>query len=543
MANVYTRNLGAPVPQNEQEDPRQVPNSGGGYGFVIGSKERLERFLILGTEKGTYYSDEKKLTKESFDFLRNLILADETLVIKVVRDVSVSGRAYRNSAAILAVAALFAYGKQKPRELVREVCRTSTHLFEFAEYVEMLGGWGPSKRKAVAEWYSNKTPDDLAYQVVKYRQRNGWTHRDLLRLTHMNGTTLTGGKFPLGIGEFITGKSGKFSEVRNELHPLIDGFNVMQEMIAGTANDVISVLNRWPNLPWEAIPTQFLKDADVWKKLFYNGQLKGQALLRNITRLSRLGAFNDMIFTSDVAAMLVDDGMIRKSRLHPFHYLLALTIHQEGQVDRKSSSMWSVSRKKDWTTNPRIVTALNEGFYRAFKYVEPANKRTLIGLDVSSSMNSAVCGIDISAAQAAAAMAMTIAKTELYYAVMGFADTLRDLSISPSMDLNDILRKTSNMNFGSTNCALPMEYALKNKVEVDTFVVITDNETNTGRIHPHVALKNYRQAMGRDAKLVVVACTPTEFSIADPSDMGMLDISGADTNLPSLIANFSAGRI
>ena len=92
---------------------------------------------------------------------------------------------------------------------------------------------------------------------------------------------------------------------------------------------------------------------------------------------------------------------------------------------------------------------------------------------------------------------------------------------------------------GATDCAQPMVYALKNKIEIDTFCVYTDNETWYGSVHPFEALKNYRRQVNPEAKLVVIACSPTEFSIADPSDAGMLDISGFDANVPSLISEFA----
>lgn len=88
-----------------------------------------------------------------------------------------------------------------------------------------------------------------------------------------------------------------------------------------------------------------------------------------------------------------------------------------------------------------------------------------------------------------------------------------------------------------------MIHALNNKIEVDTFVIYTDNETWVGDVHPHVALRTYRDRMGIDSKLIVVATTPTEFTIADHTDRGMLDIAGADSNLPALVADFSADRI
>ena len=65
-----------------------------------------------------------------------------------------------------------------------KVARTGSHLLTFAEYVEQFRGWGRGLRRAVGSWYTARPVDRLAYQAVKYRQRGGWTHRDLLRLAH-----------------------------------------------------------------------------------------------------------------------------------------------------------------------------------------------------------------------------------------------------------------------------------------------------------------------------------------------------------------------
>jgi 60 kDa SS-A/Ro ribonucleoprotein len=51
------------TPQSQPADPRQVPNSAGGYTFSVAPLERLRRFLVLGTEGGTYYAAERELTK------------------------------------------------------------------------------------------------------------------------------------------------------------------------------------------------------------------------------------------------------------------------------------------------------------------------------------------------------------------------------------------------------------------------------------------------------------------------------------------------
>lgn len=532
--NAYIRALDAPIPQSAKADSRQVQNNAGGFTFTIDDKARLERLLILGTDGGTYYVDEKKLTQENIDFVKALIAQDEQLVIDTVREISVSGRAYRNSTAIFVTALLFKFGTLKPSALVRDVCRIGTHIFEFAQYVELLGGWNRSNRRAVSEWFTTKPVDKLAYDAVKYRQRDGWTHRDLARLAHPTG-------LDLHVGRFITGRP---APEHGEEIPVIAGFKEMQK--ASTEADVLSILSTYSMLPWETIPTEQLKSAAVWKKLFHNNALNGQALLRNITRLARIGAFNDMVFAREYANKLTDEEMIKRTKLHPFQYLLALTTHERGQINSKvDAKLWryAVTPNKDWQTNSIIVSALNEGFYKAFEYVEPANKRTMIALDVSGSMSSSMAGIGLRACEITAAMSMTIARTESWYQIMGFATDYIDLGISASMDLNTVLKKVVMSNFGGTDCSLPMIDAVNRHIEVDTFIVMTDNETWAGNVHPHTALKNYRRKMGIDAKLIVVSTTPTYFSIADPTDRGMIDVCGADSNLPKLISEFSAGRI
>ena len=47
------------------------------------------------------------------------------------------------------------------------------------------GMWGRALRKAVADWYNEKGGMALALAVTKYKQRNGWSHKDLLRLSHL----------------------------------------------------------------------------------------------------------------------------------------------------------------------------------------------------------------------------------------------------------------------------------------------------------------------------------------------------------------------
>lgn len=525
------------TPPNRRTPGRtdEVMNNTGGFTFKVSDKDRLERFLILGTDKGTYYVDEPKLTEQNVKVVTDLIRKDERMVVDTAVDVSVNGRALKNSPALFTLAKVMTEGKDKAyaRAAVQKVARTSTHLYEYGNYIESLGGWGRSKRQSIAGWYESKDPSDLAYQAVKYRQRNGWEHRDLFRLSHPKGID------PY-VGAFILGKESDAVPTFNG-PDYIAGFKTLQA--AKSEKEVLDALERFPYMPWEALPTQFHKNVKVWQTLFYQGSLRGQALVRNITRLARMGAFDDMVFAADYAERLADGKLIEKTRLHPINFLNAVVVHEEGQVDRKPGYSWSYGRNKNWKTNGKIVDALNEGFHLAFKSVVPAGKRTLVATDVSGSMSQAAIGLDLSCAQVSAAVAMTVARTEPYSDIVGFADTISDLGITGKTSLSSAMQKVQSWNFGSTNPAAAIQYAQRKGIAVDTFVIITDNEVNSGTVKPFQALKTYRDKTGIDARLAVLGVAATDFTIADGTDKGMMDFVGFDSNAPRALADFSAGRL
>lgn len=515
--------------QTERADSRQVKNNAGGFVFKVSEWDRLERFLILGTDGGTYYVKQVDLTEQNVDFVRTLLKQDVAEVISRVVDVSINARAKSNSAALFVLAlAMNTDGIDKSivKNAVNKVARTATHLFEYTQYLENLGGWGRAKRESVANWYAEKSIEQLALQIVKYRQRNGWTHRDTLRLAHPKN-------LHAGIVEFALGKN------HGVVPRIIDGFEQVQ--VAKTSKEVVKLIEEY-QLPWETIPTQWHKDLRVWRTLFEAGM--GQtALLRNTTRFAKLNAFDDLDFAADYAAKLADPERIEKGKVHPISYLNASVVFEEGQIDRKDqAAYWYPQRNKNWNTNAKVLKALQNGFYSAFKNVEPANKRTLLGVDISGSMSCLANGLELSCAQVSAAVAMQIARTEPKSEIRGFSSSFVDLEISESDTFSVAMRKVQRHNFGRTDCSLPMLNALEKGQKIDTFVVITDNETWAGKMHPFQALKLYRKEMQIDARLAVLGVAATPFTIADSDDLGMRDYIGFDSGAPFNLADFSAGR-
>jgi len=68
--------------------------------------------------------------------------------------------------------------------------------------------------------------------------------------------------------------------------------------------------------------------------------------------------------------------------------------------------------------------------------------------------------------------------------VVAFSDRLVDFSIAED-SLEAVLQRGESINFGSTDCSLPMVYAREADLDVDAFIVMTDNETCKPPRHLH----------------------------------------------------------
>lgn len=523
MAHAY-KNTGKhtrATPQTQKAHKDQVQNSAGGFSFALDDFGRLDRFLILGADSPTYYASQQKLALENAKCVERALDQDPYRVIDTIVDVSENGRAYRNEAALFALAMASAHNDGKVRayalSVLPRVARIGTHLFTYAEYVKEFRGWGRALRRGVANWYTKNDAKSVAFQAVKYRQRDGWTHRDLLRLTHPTTDSLAHSN----VFNWICGRP-------TDPEMLPDIIGAYEAAKNAKASELVKLIKAH-NLPREAIPTEMLKNKTVWEALLVKMPLT--ALIRNLGAMSAMGLFTPMGKNEQlVVSKLTDEDYLQKSRVHPFAVLLALKTYASGHGFRGSNS---------WTVNQNIVAALDEAFLKTFKNVTPTGKRHLLAVDVSGSMGCYnLMNSNVTAAEAAAAMALITAKTEPLTHVTAFSHRMVDVDMSRVSTLDGTIRKFGGISMGGTDCSLPMQYALKNNIEVDAFVVYTDNETYCGRMHPHEALNQYRRKMGIDAKLIVCGFVSNNFSIADPNDAGMLDIVGFDSNAPSIMTEF-----
>ena len=335
-------------------------NAAGGSVFKLDKWKRLRRFLILGSEGGTYYIGEKELTKQNAAVVLECLEENPEKATAEIAFVSIQGLAPKNDSAIFALAlgaSVLRDGqpdnatRASALKHLKAVCRTPTHLFQFAHYVSALRGWGKGLRNAVADWYVSKDVGHLGYQMAKYKSRKvgdeTWTHANLLSKAHVEP-----GDDPVRAALFRWAANGFDSldverEVTRRRHDGSSGpahvyaapgsknlparvaaireLARMGEKWKGTKGEIGAVIANVEEhrLSREMLPTQALNSPAVWEALLEN--MPATALIRTLGKMTSVGVLEQLSNgTAKAIAKLSDSEWLRKSRVHPINVLVAL---------------------------------------------------------------------------------------------------------------------------------------------------------------------------------------------------------------------------
>ena len=345
----------APIPGSGQ-----VPNSAGGHAWAVDDWARLRRFLILGTEGGSYYASESTLTRANADGGRPMPRGGRPADGRRDRAGQRRGPGTEERSGALRAR----HGGRRARrgdaaaalEALPQVCRTGTHLFHFATFVEGFRGWGRSLRRAVGAWYAARPADALAYQAVKYR-RARVSHRDLLRLAHP-AKRVSAGNPQLEVSdeharlfEWIV-RGGE----TDGLPRVVEGF--VRAQAAGTADEAAALVREY-GLPREAVKPTHLTSTEVWAALLEDMPMT--ALIRNLATMTRIGLLQGRSQATDaVVSQLRDDDRIRRARVHPIAVLAALrtyapvTVPRPGRRGTRWVGSWTRSTPR---STPRSTTS------------------------------------------------------------------------------------------------------------------------------------------------------------------------------------------
>ncbi len=516
-----------PLPGREAE---MIQGRSGGFMFDAGIWNMLRRCLLIGTAQSTYYAGNKELTEDFVQVVRQAIAEDPNRVAAEIIYAS-DGRAINNSAPILALV-LLSMGeapeaKKAFQEIFPQIVRTGSHFYEWLSYTKSLRGFGKVVREVGKNWLSREDVKGLAYQLLKYQQRNGFRHRDALRLFHVKPPT---------------------ENHRQLFEWVVKGW---EELPAEIPSPVLAQiwwyewLKRNPENTHEAIAQGHLThemaapvgkmDKQAWQLLF--NEMPIGAMLRNLGSLTELGVLrtDEPANLKRVQAILNNQEHLRKGRIHPIDVLKALKTYQSGGKLGRS--------QKTWNPVGKIVDILEKAVELSFDVVAPTGKVFMHAVDVSGSMGSLIADMGLTCCEVATTMALVTAKAEKNYMIRGFATEFRDLGISSKDSFSSAVTKASNQNFGGTDASVAYDWMIKHKFKADVICFWTDSESWAGRRHPSEALAEYRQKVNPDIKAVYVTLAPYQITLVDPKDPLSWDLAGFDPGTPRVIQMLAMGEL
>lgn len=371
---------------------------------------------------------------------------------------------------------------------------------------------------------------------MKYQQREGWSHVDLIKLSHV--MRHNDNKNLLGANAVVYGwilDHSRYADSGESLPRIIEGFTRIQsETDAKRAAQII----RDYRLPREVVPSELLNSNVVWEALL--DDMPMTAMIRNLGKMSSIGLLDPMSeWTLKVTSQLRDSERLRKARVHPINVLVALKTYSGGHGIRGNLT---------WNVNQQVVNALDDAFYGSFENIDPINARVLIAIDKSGSMGAAASATILTAQECAAVMAMVTVKKSQQYYVVGYDSEnsyyghrghsgLVDLRIDPRQRLDDILKRMP-ADGGGTDASLPIRWAQQNQIKFDAICLFSDGESWAGHTHASQALEEYRKASGINTLFATCDTVANRTQLGDNLDARSFHCAGFDEQAPKLIQDF-----
>jgi 60 kDa SS-A/Ro ribonucleoprotein len=539
-----------PVPgQMIPADPREVRNAAGGWVFPIDKWSRLLRFLVIGTEGGTYYVGEEKIQTENLLNTAECLHEDGPRVVEITAQVAESRRAYKTTPALWVLALAMRSKDLETRRAAAtnflRVVRTGAELLNFAaiylhggtgkearRHGERLGGTGRLWRAAVGKFFF-QDPEKLAYQVAKYKERSGVSMADLLRLSHPD---FGDDQDRHTIARWILGKMGDLPSGAWEQASRVQRQLFAYEAAKQASEEELIRLIEEHGLTWEMIPSE-KRTPRVWRALLPG--MPAWAFVRNLGYLTSIGVLDEPE-ALEIALRKIRD--LPKSPVHPLRIMLAALAYEKGK-----------GMRREWNPIPEIVQGLNWAYRERLGRSQPIGKPFLLALDISGSMWGGETQAGVLPIYAAAAFGLYVLQREPEAEVIGV-----DTSIHPLRGAGLLRRSLEDMTIrkfvellekvgrGGTDLSLPFKHALDRVARGDppphAIVTFTDSETWAGREHPFRVLRQLRSRTGVSVRAVNVAATPTGYSLLEPDDPLAFQVVGFDAAVVDMVSEVIAAE-
>ncbi|XP_011299477.1 60 kDa SS-A/Ro ribonucleoprotein [Fopius arisanus] len=532
---------------------------------------RFTRYLYVGKEYPVYHSGSwsavTNIALEKLPSLEELASSPETelLPLEKIKSALSLGLIQQPETFIFALAASARQQKsEKLRrgayEYVSQHCKNPEHFLLFICFASRLSkqqliprhGYGHGWRSAVNDWYLSQGSKDLANSVTRYKSRHGWTHKDIIKLSHLS----TKGSPPdvqavlkyivLGLEKtkLEFSNESKTQEVL-EFIERVEDFRQCDDPVRAAA------LIRTHHYTLEHVNPGLMKSPDVWEALI--DTMDFPLIVLNLQRIHNAGLLTaGSQLTDKIITAFLNKDQVLKSKIRPSELLLAAKNYENPEgvpmpVKRRIGRKNKLKHKRISRPDKKVIEAIYSALNTSFSNVEGTGLKYLITVSTGGWRKSCQVGqIEGNipwVVEAACILALGLLRAEEKVTVSTFTGTeglnARPVHIEKSATFQETVERMKARSTGPPNLGKPMLWAAHHRRKYDVFVNVVDKMREkydfTGR-----AMDLYKKKMNLPGtRLVnwVVGSTSTYMEGRNVSDV--LTVCGFDVHIPRIIEAFA----
>lgn len=460
--------------------------------------------LLTNTFGSTFYVSDNDLIQRSDEIHDKMLAKNPAWAAKAM--IYSRNQGYMRTQPTYGLAKLSRIGNGKPKLLFRsifdKVILTPNDLLDFMTMVRSLSGGegGRAVKNAVGDWLNSNMSE---YWLIKYGSRNnGYTLHDVMITVHPK----TRDKIRNMMYRYlVTG------EINVELSQLVAFYKFTR---AETEAEKLKWITEG-HLPHEVVTGAGGLTTKVWEQVAQ--YMPPFALLRNLATLERNNALTPAV-RNRIFKVFNDKELIGKSKILPFRFLDAMNQVHDGPVcdalrmalDHATSNLPEIPG--------RSAIFVDQSGSMAGRNIEIAG---VFGVSMykKTKSNAIVWGFDSEGGYWARS-------TGLYEHKLSLIDsTLTQAAYFKAQ--------------GGTDCGLPMRRLTACGEKVDTIIMITDEQQNSGSSF-YDSLNAYKSRVNRNVKTFIVNVAPYRGALT-PTEKNCWHIYGWSDRVLSFISMAAEG--
>ncbi|XP_015112539.1 60 kDa SS-A/Ro ribonucleoprotein [Diachasma alloeum] len=536
-------------------------------------QSRFTRYLYVGKEYPVYHSgswsNPANFSLDKLPSLEDLSSSPETALLPLdrIKSTFASGVIHQPETLIFALAASARQHKSESLrraayEYLSQHCKSPEHFLLFVSFASKLSrqqslprhGYGHGWRTAVNEWYLSQSPKSLAECVTRCKSRYGWSHKDIIKLSHPV-TKKCPADLQAVIKYIVFGLEKAKLEFENEsraqevleLMERVEDFRQCQDPVRAAG------LIRTHHYTLDHVHPDLMKSPDVWEALVETMDLP--SVVHNLQRIQNAGLLGGGSQVSEkIITALMSKEQVLKSKISPSVLLLAAKTYENPDgvpmpVKRRVGRKNKLKHKRIPRPDGRIIDAMYLALNVSFSNVEATGLKYLITVSTGGWRKTQGGQVDLVEAngpwvvEAACILALGLLRAEEKVTVSTFTGTeglnARPVHIDKNATFQETVERMRARSTGPPNIGKPMLWAAHHRRKFDVFINVVDKMREkydfTGR-----AMDLYKKKMNLpNTRLVnwVVGSTSTYMEGRNVSDV--LTVCGFDVHVPRIIEAFA----